>query len=92
MWARRPECHPDLRTTTLKEIFKEIVDLDGLAAERPDLRIAVDDFGLADDGTVAAFGDRGLWSPHVAGITVEALAAMQDVVVRGVVQAVHSPA
>lgn len=73
---------------------KEIIDSDGLravVAERPDLRFAVDDFGLADDGTVAAVGDRGLWSPHVAGITVEALAAMQDVVVRGVVQAVSDP-
>jgi phosphoglycerate dehydrogenase-like enzyme len=72
---------------------KEIIDPDGLravAAERPDLWFAVDDFGLADDSTVAAVGDRGLWSPHVAGITVEASAAMQDVVVRGVVHAVTS--
>ncbi len=71
---------------------KEIIDSDGLravVAERPDLRFAVDDFGLADDGTVAVIGDRGLWSPHVAGITVEASAAMDDVVVRGVVQAVN---
>jgi D-3-phosphoglycerate dehydrogenase len=70
---------------------KEIIDSDGLrtvVAERPDLRFAVDDFGLADDGTVAVVGDRGLWSPHIAGITVEASAAMDDVVVRGVVQAV----
>jgi D-3-phosphoglycerate dehydrogenase len=70
---------------------KEIIDSGGLrtvVAERPDLRFAVDDFGLADDGTVAVVGDRGLWSPHVAGITVEASAAMDDVVVRGVVQAV----
>lgn len=72
---------------------KEIIDSDGLRAvvtERPDLRFAVDDFGLAEDGTVAAVGDQGLWSPHIAGITVEALAAMQEVVVRGVVQAVTS--
>ncbi len=72
---------------------KEIIDSDGLraiVAERPDLRFAVDDFGLADDGTVAIVGDCGLWSPHVAGITVEASAAMDDVVVRGVVQAVTS--
>jgi D-3-phosphoglycerate dehydrogenase len=70
---------------------KEIIDSDGLrtvVAERPDLRFAVDDFGLADDGTVAVVGDRGLWSPHIAGITVEASAAMDDMVVRGVVQAV----
>ncbi len=42
---------------------KEIIDSDGLqlvAAEQPDLRFAVDDFGLADDGTVAVVGDRGL--------------------------------
>ncbi|HKR48439.1 MAG TPA: NAD(P)-dependent oxidoreductase [Pseudonocardiaceae bacterium] len=72
---------------------KEIIDLEGLrviVAERPDLRFAVDDFGLADDGIVAIIGDCGLWSPHVAGITVEASAAMDDVVVRGVVQAVGS--
>lgn len=72
---------------------KEIIDSDGLravVAERPDLRFAVDDFGLADDGTVAVVGDRGLWSPHVAGITVEASAAMDDMVVRGVVQAIGS--
>lgn len=71
---------------------KEIIDSDGLrtvVAERPDVRFAVDDFGLVDDGTVAAVGDRGLWSPHIAGVTVEALAAMQDLVVRGVVQAVR---
>ncbi len=70
---------------------KEILDSDGVRAvvtERPDVRFAVDDFGLADDGTVTVVGDRGLWSPHVAGITVEASAAMDDVVVRGVVQAV----
>jgi D-3-phosphoglycerate dehydrogenase len=73
---------------------KEIIDPDGLravVAERPDLRFAVDDFGLADDGTVAVVGDRGLWSPHVAGVTVEAVATMQDVVIRGVVQAVCGP-
>ncbi|MGH3888898.1 MAG: NAD(P)-dependent oxidoreductase [Pseudonocardiaceae bacterium] len=73
---------------------KEIIDSDGLqtiVAERPDLRFAVDDFGLSDDGTVAIVGDRGLWSPHVAGITVETSAAMDDVVVRGVVQAVSGP-
>ncbi|MCA1677087.1 MAG: hypothetical protein LC799_34545, partial [Actinobacteria bacterium] len=73
---------------------KQIVDLDGLrvvASERPDLHFGVDDFGLDDDGTVAAAGDRGLWSPHIAGITVEALTAMQRVVVRGVVQAVTAP-
>lgn len=73
---------------------KEIIDSDGLqtiVAERPDLRFAVDDFGLSDDGTVAIVGDRGLWSPHIAGITVEASAAMDDVVVRGVVQAVSGP-
>lgn len=73
---------------------KEIVDPDGLrevVAERSDLWFAVDDFGLAADGTVAVVGDRGLWSPHVAGVTVEALAAMQNVVVRGVVQAVSGP-
>jgi D-3-phosphoglycerate dehydrogenase len=73
---------------------KEIIDSDGLrvvVAERPDVRFAVDDFGLADDGTVAVVGDRGLWSPHIAGITVEASAAMDDVVIRGVVQAVSGP-
>ncbi|HEY6421872.1 MAG TPA: NAD(P)-dependent oxidoreductase [Pseudonocardiaceae bacterium] len=70
---------------------KEIIDSDGLraiVAERPDLRFGVDDFGLAEDGTAAVVGDRGLWSPHVAGITVEASAEMENVVVRGVVQAV----
>jgi phosphoglycerate dehydrogenase-like enzyme len=70
---------------------KEIVDLNGLRevmTERPDLWFAVDDYGLADDGTVAVIGDRGLCSPHVAGVTVEALAAMLNAVVRGVVQAV----
>ncbi|MGH4015724.1 MAG: NAD(P)-dependent oxidoreductase [Pseudonocardiaceae bacterium] len=73
---------------------KEIFDSDGLRAvvtERPDLRFAVDDFELADDGTVAAVGHRGLWSPHMAGVTVEALAAMQQLAVRGVVQAVSGP-
>jgi hypothetical protein len=64
----------------------EIIDSDGLravVAEQPDLRFAVDDFGLVDDGTVAIVGDRGLWSPHVADVTVEASAAMDDVVVPG---------
>jgi D-3-phosphoglycerate dehydrogenase len=73
---------------------KEIVDPDGLrevVSERSDLWFAVDDFGLATDGTVAVVGDHGLCSPHVAGVTVEALAAMQNVVIRGVVQAVSGP-
>ncbi|MGH3767010.1 MAG: NAD(P)-dependent oxidoreductase [Pseudonocardiaceae bacterium] len=71
---------------------KEIVDLGGLrtvVAERPDLWFAIDDFGLADDGTVDTVGDQGLWSPHIAGITVEALTAMQDVVIRGVVHVIR---
>ncbi|MGH4018622.1 MAG: NAD(P)-dependent oxidoreductase [Pseudonocardiaceae bacterium] len=70
---------------------KEIVDPDGLrmvVAERPDLRFAVDDFGLAADGTVVLVGNQGLWSPHTAGVTVQALAAMQDAAVLGVVRAV----
>jgi hypothetical protein len=53
------------------------------ALERTSRRFAVDDFGLVDDGTVAIVGDRGLWSPHVAGVTAEASAAMDDVVVPG---------
>ncbi len=69
---------------------KEIVDRAGLArvlAERQDLRFAVDDFELAADGTVELVGERGLWSPHVAGVTVQALAAMQDAVATGVAEA-----
>jgi hypothetical protein len=98
VWTRHPDQHPDLPTAGLEELFSGCgivsVDSDGLrviAAERPDWWFAVDDFELADDGTVAIVGDRGLWSPHVAGITVEASTAMDDVVVRGVVQAVSGP-
>ncbi|HET9253751.1 MAG TPA: D-isomer specific 2-hydroxyacid dehydrogenase family protein [Pseudonocardiaceae bacterium] len=72
---------------------KEIIDGDGLravVAERPDVRFAIDDFGLAEDGTVAIVGDQGLWSPHIAGVTAQASAAMQDVVIRGVVREITS--
>lgn len=72
---------------------KEIVDPDGLRAvleERSDLWFAVDDFGLVADGTVEVVGDRGMWSPHVAGVTVEALARMQDMVVRGMLETINN--
>ncbi len=70
---------------------KDIFDLPALAAvvaERPDLRFAMDGFGLAADGVTASLGATALFSPHVAGVTVEALRAMQDRAVRGVVEAV----
>ncbi|MGW4032879.1 NAD(P)-dependent oxidoreductase [Streptomyces sp. NPDC004838] len=67
---------------------KEILDLAALPAvlsRRPDLRFAVDDFGLASDGTAAALGSSALLSPHTAGVTVEALSAMQESAVRGTI-------
>ncbi|QKW06780.1 hypothetical protein HUT18_10625 [Streptomyces sp. NA04227] len=70
---------------------KEILDFSALpavVAERPDLRFAVDDFGLAADGVPSMLGDAALWSPHVAGVTVEALRAMEDMAVDGLVDAV----
>jgi len=67
----------------------EIIDSGG-RGRAAGFAVRRDNFGLADDGTVAIVGDRGLWSPHVAGITVEASAAMDDMVVRGVVQAIGS--
>jgi phosphoglycerate dehydrogenase-like enzyme len=72
---------------------KEIIDLaalPSLASERPDLRFAIDDFGLADGSTASLLGDSGdrvLLSPHVAGVTVEALRAMQDTVVQETIRA-----
>lgn len=68
---------------------KEIIDPAAMAfaaAERPDLRFAIDDFGLVDDGTVGTLGQALLTSPHMAGVTVEALRAMQDAAVRGVIR------
>ncbi|MCP3759534.1 D-isomer specific 2-hydroxyacid dehydrogenase family protein [Streptomyces sp. TBY4] len=73
---------------------KEIVDLDALRSlslSRPDLHFAVDDFDLLADGTVEAGGSRTLWSPHIAGVSVEALRAMQETAVLGVVEALRSP-
>ncbi|MFI6285901.1 NAD(P)-dependent oxidoreductase [Streptomyces sp. NPDC051018] len=67
---------------------KEVLDLAGLPAvlsRRPDLRLAVDDFGLAADGTAVALGPTALLSPHTAGVTVESLGAMQDSAVRGTI-------
>ncbi|MGV9315556.1 NAD(P)-dependent oxidoreductase [Streptomyces sp. NPDC003691] len=72
---------------------KEILDLGALpdvVAARPDLRFAVDDFGLAADGTAAALGDTALLSPHTAGVTAESLAAMQESAVRQTVDLLRS--
>jgi phosphoglycerate dehydrogenase-like enzyme len=73
---------------------KEIIDLTALPSlisTRPDLRFAVDDFGLAADGTASLLGDAALMSPHSAGVTVEALRAMQDLAVRETIRAVTAP-
>ncbi len=68
---------------------KEVFDLHGLVAasgQRDDILFGIDDFGLLRDGTVEALGARCLLSPHVAGVTEEALKAIQDRVVHGVVE------
>ncbi|MBL1097213.1 NAD(P)-dependent oxidoreductase [Streptomyces coffeae] len=77
--------------TARKEIF-DLAALRAVVSEREDLRFAVDDFGLAADGTTSSLGPSTLWSPHVAGVTVEALRAMQETAVRGVVEAMAEPA
>lgn len=69
---------------------KEIVDpgsLRAVLAERPDLRFAVDAFGLQADGTAALVGGAGLLSPHIAGATVEALNAMYESAARQAIRA-----
>lgn len=73
---------------------KEIIDLaalPSLVSKRPDLRFAIDDFGLAADGTATMLGDSALLSPHTAGVTVEALRAMQDTAVRETIRAAVAP-
>lgn len=73
---------------------KEILDISALpemAAARPDLRFGIDDFGLAADGTAAALGASALFSPHVAGVTTESLAAMQETAVRRTVDLITAP-
>ena len=76
--------------TARKEIF-DWSTLPSLVSARPDLRFAVDDFGLAADGAASTLGETALWSPHVAGVTVEALRAMQNMAVDGVVESVAIP-
>jgi phosphoglycerate dehydrogenase-like enzyme len=67
---------------------KEIVDQGDLIKAlraRPDLYVAIDDFDLAEDGTTSGVGERhSLWSPHVAGVTVQSLIAMHQTVVCGI--------
>ncbi|MCX5397260.1 NAD(P)-dependent oxidoreductase [Streptomyces sp. NBC_00102] len=67
--------------TARKEIL-DLARLPELLEERPDLRLAVDDFGLAADGTAALLAPTGLLSPHTAGVTAESLQAMQERAVR----------
>ncbi|MGW1280932.1 NAD(P)-dependent oxidoreductase [Streptomyces tsukubensis] len=67
--------------TARKEIF-DLAALPETVAARPELRFAVDDFGLAADGTATALGGSALLSPHTAGVTAESLAAMQESAVR----------
>ncbi|WP_169792552.1 NAD(P)-dependent oxidoreductase [Actinoplanes rectilineatus] len=68
---------------------KDIFDLGQLTesmVDRPDLSLAVDDFGLAGEDFVSRLDDRFLVTPHVAGVTVEAERAMQNIVVDGVIR------
>ncbi|WP_329020539.1 NAD(P)-dependent oxidoreductase [Streptomyces sp. NBC_00690] len=74
--------------TARKEIF-DLARLPSVVRDRPDLRFAVDDFDLAADGTAAALGGHALLSPHIAGVTVESLAAMQESAVRGTIAALR---
>jgi phosphoglycerate dehydrogenase-like enzyme len=71
---------------------KEIVDPKELriaVQSRPDLNVAVDDFDLKRDGTIDALDDfRGLWSPHIAGVTVQSLRRMHETVVTGLLNAI----
>lgn len=74
--------------TARKEIIN-LAALPGVRCARPDLRFAVDDFGLAADGTAAVLGESALLSPHTAGVTVEALGAMQECAVRGIIDLIR---
>ncbi|MEU5403830.1 NAD(P)-dependent oxidoreductase [Streptomyces sp. NPDC005963] len=74
--------------TARKEIF-DLANLASAVRDRPDLRFAVDDFELASDGTATALGERALLSPHIAGVTVESLGAMQESAVRGTIAALR---
>jgi phosphoglycerate dehydrogenase-like enzyme len=70
---------------------KEIMDLAALARvleQRPDLSVGIDAFGLAGDGVPDVADGRGVFSPHIAGITVQSLHAMEQAAVAGVVRAV----
>ena len=76
--------------TARKEIF-DLKELRAAAQSRPDLNVAIDDFDLKRDGTTDAVGDfRGLWSPHIAGVTQQSLRRMHEIVVTGVLAAVGS--
>ncbi|MFF2024056.1 NAD(P)-dependent oxidoreductase [Streptomyces sp. NPDC058171] len=70
--------------TARKAVF-DLPGLPALRAARPDLRFAVDDFGLAADGTAALLAPDGLLSPHIAGVTAESLRAMEDTAVHGTI-------
>jgi D-3-phosphoglycerate dehydrogenase len=68
---------------------KEIFALHSLLPaldERKDITVGIDDFRLVEDGVPSALGPRCLLSPHLAGVTEEALKAMQDRVVAGLLE------
>jgi D-3-phosphoglycerate dehydrogenase len=50
-------------------------------AERPDIRLGIDALSLKESGFCELDTDRILTTPHVAGVTVETLRRMEDVVV-----------
>lgn len=57
---------------------------------RPDLRFAIDDFGLAAAGVVDALGESALFTPHVAGVTQEATRALIDHAVTEMIRVVKA--
>jgi D-3-phosphoglycerate dehydrogenase len=57
--------------------------------ERADIRLGIDDLSLKEAGFCKLGSDRILTTPHVAGLTVETLRRMEDIVVDKLVGLFH---
>jgi D-3-phosphoglycerate dehydrogenase len=68
-----------------KEIFA-LPSLLSALKERKDVTLGIDDFELRQDRIVDELGHRCLLTPHTAGVTEEALQAMQERVVSGLIE------
>ena len=65
-----------------------LISHDGREAlvDRTDLRVAIDDLHLADESFLQRMGTRAIATPHLAGVTVDAIAAIEDRILDAIVE------